>query len=243
MKKHLAEEMGVEDLERSLEVFHGSPEARHLDRLAADLEVVNDLVADGFTGKRWNIFESALIRYGFQVLKSWLITGVIFQKIVQKGFGLYATRIPRDRLPSPEEAEEIANDALVESIASFKNEVLRPGYWRPELGASLKTYFVGQCLMRIPKALARWSRNAGREVATDPTDALFSLACSPHNDPSESLLLRMRFEDARSQIDEITRHIAYFKYFEGWSHSEIAEMLNITVGAVESRLYRLHHSA
>lgn len=222
--------------------FRHRKEAEELERLSGDIELLNDLVVVGFRGKRWDYLETVLIRYGFQVLKSWLITGLIFQRVSEKGFGLYLSRIRRDRIPSPEDAEEIASDTLVESIPRFRDEVLRPGLWQPELGASLKTYFIGQCLMRVPKAMGRWSRRVSEEIVVDPSGVDFATSPSFLNSPEEYLAFKIKLEEAKQAAPPKTLAIAYLRIVEGCSHSEIAEVLGVTIGAIESRLYRLEHA-
>lgn len=228
--------------EEWLRQFRHRTEAKHLERLEGDLALLNELVVVGFTGKHWDSFEAVLIRYGFQVLKSWLITGLIYQRVTEKGFGRFLTRIRRDRLPSPEDAEEIASDTLVESIPHFKNDVLIPGLWKPEGGASLRTYFIGQCLMRIPKAMGRWSRNLPEELPLDPADVTLRQTYIPFGTPEEMLGLKIRLLEAKEEISQPTLEIAYLKFVEGWSHAEIAEILGVTIGAIESRLYRMRRA-
>lgn len=59
--------------------------------------------------------------------------------------------------------------------------------------------------------------------------------------PADSLEARRRWRDTRRVIDDLPesqRSVLILAKFEGLSYKEIAETLGITVGAVESRLFR-----
>ncbi|HSL84379.1 MAG TPA: RNA polymerase sigma factor [Thermoanaerobaculia bacterium] len=74
---------------------------------------------------------------------------------------------------------------------------------------------------------------AGGALATDPPD--------PAPDPHAALEARRRWAATRRAIDRLPegqRAVLVLAKLEGLAYKEIAEVLGITVGAVESRLFR-----
>ncbi len=50
----------------------------------------------------------------------------------------------------------MAGEVVTVALAPFRDEVLLPGLWDPAKGASLTTYFVGQCILRFPNVYRSW---------------------------------------------------------------------------------------
>lgn len=59
-----------------------------------------------------------------------------------------------------------------DAIIAFQRDVLPNGKWRPGGGASLSTFFIGQCLFRYGNAVQQWQREdrRNREGPADPAD-------------------------------------------------------------------------
>lgn len=128
-----------------LEEFADSEEARHLAALEADRELVERLMWAAYAGPEWEVFQTRLIAYGYQVLFRWLRSGAIFNRCWDKGYPL--KRNPRSR--ELDEARSLAGETVVLAVRSFRETVLIPRVWRPDRKASLNTFFVGQCLIRF----------------------------------------------------------------------------------------------
>lgn len=124
--------------------FAGSTADRRLERLAEDKELVETLVWRGYRGADWIAFRRALAEYGYQVVLAWCLSGKIFVECARKGFG--AIRRP----PRPidhDDATELACETVAASLVYFRDRVLVPRSWDPARGASLKTFFVGACVL------------------------------------------------------------------------------------------------
>ena len=128
-------------------------EAAHVDRLAADAELVDLLREKGFAGVEYNYAAQELVRYGVAVLTRWLFTQEIYAVMINRlGVGLDRPRTPIDL----NEARSLAGEIVTVSLKRFRDDVLIPNKWTPTKGASLTTYFVGQCLLRLPNIYRGW---------------------------------------------------------------------------------------
>ncbi len=70
------------------------------------------------------------------------------------------------RLTSPEGGfdqetrQDLAIDTVVAALSAFRDEVLnlKENRWNPAKGASLKTFFIGQCKWQFPNVCQKWRR-------------------------------------------------------------------------------------
>lgn len=145
-------------------------EAERLDRLAADRELVDEFARAGFAGDDWDFFENELARYGLAVIRAWLRRGLMRVRCAEK-------RVPATDLPDWARRDQmvidsVAGETVADAIRRFRDEVLVPGVWDPNRGASLRTFFIGQCMRRYPNAYQRWQRHELPQVSDDPVDEL-----------------------------------------------------------------------
>jgi hypothetical protein len=111
----------------------------------------------GYEGPHWRRFADVLAGYGVQVIRSWVVNGKIFLRCREKGIGLnWGLKRTAD------DAQELANETVARAVVAFREKVLIPRCWTPEKGASLKTFFVGQCVFQFPNVYRAW------EVETYP---------------------------------------------------------------------------
>jgi hypothetical protein len=121
-------------------------QAERLDRLAADFDLVTTLGLAGFEGDDWDYFEQELARYGIAVMGGWLRTGLIFSRYAARGFG----GLPEiTRAFEPDEIEELTYETVSKALFHFRRDVLMKHAWDYRRGATLRTFFVGQCLGRF----------------------------------------------------------------------------------------------
>ena len=101
------------------------------DGQADELELRDALKAEGFTGDAFG----ALADYGYEFIKPLLSTGYIFTRCEKEGMKLLS-------LPIPVTAQgELAQETVSGALRVFKDYALDGDGWKPEGGASLKTYF------------------------------------------------------------------------------------------------------
>lgn len=204
------------------------------------MELVSELILSGYTGPKYDRFANALAAYGFQVIRSWIRTGLILQRCREKGLGLY---LPRGATPelTEEDIEDITQETLVKALRAFKDEVLVPGVWDHTKGATLKTYFIGQCLIRFANVYRTAVGRLGRQRLAEfhlPTEGALDNLKGTTPDPEMTQIRRSEIRRAARQIKSpVTREIL-FLLSQGHTQAEVAEMLGLTIKAVESRLLR-----
>jgi RNA polymerase sigma factor (sigma-70 family) len=210
-------------------------------RLEADRQVVAALASEGFDGRLWSLLAEDLAGYGYQVLVAWMRSGKVFSR--------FRERRVRGRLRPPPGGPalgaEVASDLAVESVAlaidAFR-EKLRAGEWRPERGASLKTYFVGQCLFKLGTVYRRWLRTVESELRLE-SPAPIDEAAVPLNgagqagDPAEVAVQRDETRRRLVALNPRARFIVLSLY-EGYTQAEIAELLRVSVATVEREIAR-----
>lgn len=223
--------------------FRHTAESEHLQRLLADLELINTLRITGFTGPAYEELAKALAEYGYQVIGSWIRTGAIYRKLAEKGKAHYLARHPK-RIPPTSDAAEMTRDVVADALVAFRRDVLLPGTWDHRKGASLATFFIGQCLLRFPRVYVEWLKSdeyRSRCVAPEDLQKRQPATTSGYDDPARVAAIRSGLAEARELAPQVTREILLLTE-EGYSHPEIAAILGTTVGAIESRLHR-HYKA
>lgn len=204
----------------------------------ADAALRDELVAAGFTGPRYMLFETDATYYGLAVIIKWLATGEIYQRAA-------AVRRPVPRPPlalSVDERLGLAGLVVAEGLKYFKQSALRDGQWRPERGASLKTFFIGACLLRFKAAFAAWRPDSVVEEV--PTDLIFELCELPpsvaSSVPDQALLHLRAWGGLKALDDPVVRKILVC-HAAGLLHAEIAAVVGhgLTAASVAARLKRL----
>lgn len=218
-----------------LAAFSTDPEAVRLRRLEADQRLLLRLQAEGFDGYAWQEVSRALAEYGYAVMVSWIRSGVVFAKVRERGFGGPLLYAPAAGVPRQDTAD-LAEDTVAEAIVNFRDQVLARGGWDPAKGASIATYFIGNCLMRFPNVYRRWRRRWDAErshVGLVDVEHLAGLS-----DPAREATSAAAADDLLDSFDVRTRALVLLLLM-GFAQAEIADRLGTTQKAVESRLYRL----
>lgn len=216
-----------------------------VDRLAGDRELADALRADGYRGRNYELFANEIAKYGWAVIRGWIYKNQIRSEVKRKGFGALE---PEPRVGSMiEDAESLADETVVLALNAFRDKVLVPGKWDPAKGASLRTFFVGQCLLQFSNVYKRWRREELRSytepqappaaVWADEFEEGPSTPVAP--DASEAALAKDELRRAFGSIkDERVRSAFYLSVTHGFTHAEIGEKLGMTAKAVESAIAR-----
>lgn len=136
-----------------MEKFSDTYEARRMAQLEADVDLVTRLMFGGFTGQDWDKCAERLVGYGLMVITAWVITGRIIQRCHEKGYGPLE---PSSSIRNQDAADELAGETVAVALKKFRDTVLARGKWDPNKGASLRTFFIGQCLIRFPNIYRHW---------------------------------------------------------------------------------------
>jgi RNA polymerase sigma factor (sigma-70 family) len=230
-----------------LDEFTGSSEDRELEetmqalrrreRLAEDADLVTWLALNGFAGTDYDRFAYELARYGHAVITAWVRRGLIFGKCRDRGLG-GLEEPPPGAMTRPDVAEELANETVAKSLHYFRENVLMRGQWNPNRGASIKSYFIGQCLIRFPNIYRAWLRTeASTNVMLVDDLAIVDRPAGEGaiTDPADLAVIRQEIDTRLANLPERTRSIMVLTA-AGWSQQEIAVRLGTTVKAVERTL-------
>ncbi len=226
-------------------------EARRLQRLA-DREIVLTLELQGFdtSTPEWRLFAEALIEYAYSVLVGWLVTGVIYQMAAaqRNGKGVHGlNKVPDDLRLHGDEPHALATEVVIVAIRKFRVKTLMnkdpSKRWRVDGGASIKTFFIGRCLMELPDAFEKWDRTERRtRLEVDPYDKLIGKNATDRVNLEAPALASAELDRVFDGIDPLIR-VMFELHQEGYTYEEIAEMLtggghSTTIGQVRTKMSR-----
>jgi DNA-directed RNA polymerase specialized sigma24 family protein len=228
-----------------LSAFELTEQAQRLQRLVADKELLTALQAQGLQGRDWERFVEVLARYGVDVMRAWVRSGEVFVRCARRGWG--QLQAPGDGRPwGRDEAEELALETVAVAIGKFRDTVLATNRWTPEGGATLKTFFVGQCLIRFANVYRRWLVETRPGVGPDgpacaPIEVLDTAARprrgAEHGDPARPVIAALEVARGLEQLDPRTR-VVVCGVAEDYSYAEIAAVLGVGRKAVDGLLAR-----
>ena len=211
------------------------PEAERLKRLESDLELVNDLALAGFDGPDWEYFATELAKYGLAVIGGWMRRDLIFDRCRNRGYGVPLLERPF----TPDEVEELSGETVAKALFHFRTDVLMKGKWDYRRGASLKTYFIGQCMIRFANVYRRWWGNEIRQWHSDlidPRTEKFENWMPPSAGPENQAVAGVVAAEAMAGVKDPRVRKAMHMTAEGRTQAEIAEALGVTVKTVERML-------
>jgi len=209
--------------------------SEYLIRLENDRSIIAELRDAGFDGAHYTYFTSELAKYGIAVLTAWIRTQQIFEKMRLRGLGGLPPA-PGELLRDQEAAQELAMETVAHAIVNFRVYVLIPGKWDPDRGASIRTYFIGQCLIQFANVYRRWLRET---IDRAPYDAL----------QNDAVMDARGYEHVEERVAEIvsvdvllgtvkkdrTKSILVLRG-AGYTQEEIADRLGVTLKAVETTI-------
>jgi DNA-directed RNA polymerase specialized sigma24 family protein len=206
---------------------------------SADVALLARLREGGFQGSDWERFAEELVRYGLSVIGAWVRSGQIFEECRRRRIKGSPTKDRRELDDQGiSELAELTEAIVAEAICSYR-EVLRRGGWSAERGASLTTFFIGQCLVRFPAAYRRWQKETrpAQWVGLQHDDGT-SIEVEDPMDEVEVVIQRIEVIDRlRGVDDDRVRRILRLR-MAGFSDREVGDRLGTTPKAVQALLYR-----
>jgi len=206
-----------------------------LDRRSQDIQLRDQLAAEGFDGLALKRFAEELAAYGLAVMFGWMRSGHIWTKCAQK----------KIRLQPPghwneQDWEDLASGTVYKALIKFRDNALIDGKWDPTGGASLKTFFIGRCIYSFANTYRSWLALQGHPALTT-SDGLDELERRPDSrgayNPEARVLSDFEIADALDQLDPLTR-AAVKLHADGYSQEEIAELLGKSPGSIRGVLTR-----
>lgn len=208
--------------------------ADNVDRMAGDVNLVTDLALEKYQGPLWDYFSNELAKYGIAVIRSWIGRGLIYERCKNKGLGGLSVL---GRPFTDDENEELTGETVAKALAHFRTDVLMRNKWDSRRGATLRTYFIGQCLIRFANIYRRWraGENRNRYALTDDAEVLDFLGGSARG-PEDQVVAGVTASVAMSTVKNPRVRLVMHMTAQGWSQADIAEFLGITEKAVERML-------
>ncbi|WP_039934522.1 sigma factor-like helix-turn-helix DNA-binding protein [Streptomyces viridochromogenes] len=220
------------------------------------VERVEALRAKNFTGARYELLADELFRYAYVPLMAKMGSGEIAALASDSATPLAMSPEELQTLRSSQaDRDELAVRTIAAALQTFTRRALGERRWRPEENrgrdgqpASLETYFFGQCLLVFPREMRRWrAERADRFARTanrlSPHYVRHRLGYETGSAPDgevaalcDGVLTLLESAPARERaVVTLT--------LDGHSAGEIADLLHMTVPAVESVLYRFRRKA
>jgi len=216
-----------------LREFESEDAARQIQRLA-DQDIVLELQLTGFdpASPAWLTFARSLAEYGYAVFVAWGATGLLRRRAANQRGGkgvLGYHRIPENLQLPQDQAEELAGLLVTRALIVFRETLANPKTtWRIDGGASIKTYFVGGCLMVLPDVFEPWWRDEQPILGlVDPLELLPEEVPSL-DDPAQAVESLLRVE-AHFAGAPVVREM-FMLQNRGYLLAEIAEMLGDALG-------------
>lgn len=201
-------------------------ERERLQRLQADEDLLLALQLQEFTGRSWDRFSRELARYGLAVLRAWIRHGTIYGK-VKALTGYKLGRV--EGWPDADTVSDLADDTVVAALRYFREKVLKTHHWQSDGGASLSTFFIGQCLHQF----ANVYRSALRaeleriEQAVTPiaemSDDYFDIV----KGIEETLVARNAVAEAMAELSTDRARQTFLLQELGFTQREIADQLGL----------------
>ena len=191
----------------------------HEERLRYDSQTVLELQLSGWSAEAWAPVAEALAEYGFGVMVGWLFTGKVFTEVSKVGQPV--TPCPPSWLDD-EEVTSLADETVVKALIKFQ-QVLMAGKWEAGKGASLATYFVGQCKFQFSNVYRSWFAAEERRRHQPVTYGLEGVA------EKDTAAQAVGIGDAAGILERmppLVEEVFRLKYLEGYSYQEIADLVD-----------------
>lgn len=181
-----------------------------------------------------------LWKYGVRVLPKKIITGEIFRMMAE----VNGPRAADLALPvvgpemTREEAHDLASDVVAWALKAFRSVLLDPERgWRPDGGASFRTFFIGKCCHGFAGVYRKWLRQRARQMGLEDVDELFEEKVPVARDrPEQAAIINLQIEHYLDGCNgELELGIAALNALE-FPNRVIAKMLGVTEKVVEYRL-------
>lgn len=146
--------------------------------------------------------------------------------------------------PDPETVEELAADTVVAALAYFRDKVLKTHRWQSSGGASLGTFFIGQCLYQF----ANIYRSALRaeleriEQAVTPMAELPEDRFDPIKGIEETIVARDAVAEAMALLSTDRARRALLLQEVGYTQREIADELGLADAKSVENLIGYQHT-
>lgn len=213
-------------------------------RLDADRARFEELCRADFKGHAWKAFCDDLWEYAMPVLKAGMRTGSIFKWCWDHDIIVESTDDERRTLHgSMEDRDELAIESIAGAIVAFRKNTLERRRWKPTKRASLRTFFIGACLVQFGQVFRHWRRErvdrlAGFGYGVAPALLASELADQLTADPEQYTITAELLTKCLKKAD-IEVKMSCYLVLQGHTLVETAELLGVSDRVIEGRFYRL----
>lgn len=208
-------------------------QAEQVDRLAADYDLVTTLALRRFEGAEYDYFANELAKYGMAVISGWMRRGVILARCRERGFG-GLQEPPIGAFDDPDVVVELACETVAVALVHFRTDVLMTRKWDYRRGAALRTFFVGQCLIRYANVYRRWLKHESRRPhAVTDHDTLDALERRQVPSVEDLVMNRAQVDRALRAVREPRVRQVLVLHATGLTYTEIGRRLGVTAKTVE----------
>ncbi|MGW8355663.1 RNA polymerase sigma factor [Streptomyces wedmorensis] len=211
-------------------------------RVAEDAATYEMLADADFSGVVWDLTADSLAAYAYPVAMNWLYTGQIVGLCAARQRPVRRTQYDWDALLADrDEREELVCETIARALRVFREHALIKGRWKPEGGASLKTYFIGAVLGEFSTVYDRWARERSRRPPCVPGGLeSAALLLADHRPSTEDEIIgRRAVQSFLADIADEDTRTAVLLSMMGYSRQEVGEHLSMSAAAVTMRLSRL----
>lgn len=214
-----------------------------LDRTTAEDLVALAREVGGLESSAYRTLSEHLWGYAMPVIKDALRTGKMSAMLKERGVYQFISASDRVALHTSLEArDDLAIDVVAAGEVHLKEVTIAKNRWKPDVGASIETFFVTGCLFQFPSVYRRWSKERTDRHATlvgllpetfAPTASTFDTAETAVNREMALSVLR--------EADDTTRAILALLASDH-TYAEVGQIVGLSERAVEGRVYRFKTS-
>ncbi|MFE3584522.1 sigma-70 RNA polymerase sigma factor region 4 domain-containing protein [Streptomyces vinaceus] len=221
------------------------------ERLVADAARVAQVRKEGFRsdGPRYRELHDELWVYGWRVMRAWMRDGTVIARCRLKGFRFPApyTEV-EEMMQRVDVRDEIAHTCVSKAVESFLSDLEKEDFWDAHQGATLRTYFIGRCLMLFGDAYRKWASPYRRRLEAAADGIWRGIAPVPDRQvPGLSFDEMITLQESLTQIlrgaSKEDRAICRLILTHDATQEQIAKQLGTTRKAVERRMAKLRARA
>lgn len=197
------------------------PADEELDRILGDADLLYQLQLSGFAPEHWRRPSEEFGRYGYDVIAGWIFKGRIWGEVEAKV--PYNLKLRRPEWDLDEHTVyTLAGDTVIAALNAFLEQVLKKKVWDPEDGASLKTFFIGQCCFQFPNVWRSYLRQQRRNREDPVADPSKKQKTSALPGPEEALVQDERISKILEVVSSQSARHAFSLQADGYTEEEIA---------------------